>query len=207
MHKTELSRLVLASSNQGKIREIQALLSGFTIVPQSAFNVSACDEPACTFVENALLKARHAALYSRLPAVADDSGLIVDALNGAPGVISARYAGVGASDQANLDKLLKQMVGIPANQRRARFICLIVLVRHPEDPCPLIAKGVWEGVIAERAIGDQGFGYDPVFWLPEHNCTSAELSAETKNQLSHRGQALKQLVTLIKREFNSKASP
>ena len=198
MLNTKLPRLVLASGNPGKIKEIQALLSDFTIVPQSVFNVPECDEPACTFVENALLKARHAALHSQLPALADDSGLIVDALNGAPGVISARYAGVGASDQSNVDKLLAQMTDIPANQRHARFICIMVLVEHPNDPCPLIAQGVWEGIIADCAIGDQGFGYDPVFWMPERHCTSAELSAELKNQLSHRGQALKQLVALIK---------
>ncbi len=200
MLDTKLPRLVLASSNPGKIKEIQALLSDFTIVPQSAFNVPECDEPACTFVENALLKARHAALHSQLPALADDSGLIVDALNGAPGVMSARYAGVGASNQANLDKLLAQMTDIPANQRHARFICLMVLVEHPNDPCPLIAQGVWEGIITDHTIGDQGFGYDPVFWVSEQHCTSAELSAELKNQLSHRGQALKQLVALIKKK-------
>ena len=133
-----------------------------------------------------------------MPAIADDSGLVVDALNGAPGVISARYAGVGASDQDNVIKLLQQLEGIPEAQRTARFICVMVFMTHAEDPFPVIAQGVWEGLILNEQVGANGFGYDPVFWVPSHQCASAELSAEVKNSLSHRGQALRQLTDLIK---------
>ncbi|MDO9103815.1 MAG: RdgB/HAM1 family non-canonical purine NTP pyrophosphatase [Methylovulum sp.] len=191
-------RIVLASGNPGKIKEIQALLAQYPIVPQSAFNVPECDETACTFVENALLKARNAALHCRLPAIADDSGLIVDALNGAPGVHSARYAGTGASDRDNLDKLLNALVGVPEAQRTARFVCVMAFIGHAGDPCPIITQGVWEGRILAHAAGNNGFGYDPVFWVPEQHCTSAELPAAVKNLLSHRGQALRQITALIK---------
>ncbi|MFZ2169139.1 MAG: non-canonical purine NTP pyrophosphatase, partial [Methylococcaceae bacterium] len=138
------------------------------------------------------------ALHCKLPSIADDSGLVVDALNGAPGVISARYAGVGASDQDNVHKLLQALEGVPDTQRSARFICVIVFMEHAEDPFPVIAQGVWEGRILFHPTGDNGFGYDPVFWVPEHNCASAELTAAVKNSLSHRGQALKILTALIK---------
>jgi len=191
-------KIVLASGNPGKIREIQAILSDHPIVPQSAFDVVDAEETGTTFVENALLKARNAALHCKLPAIADDSGLVVDALNGAPGVISARYAGVGASDRDNLDKLLRELEGVPEQLRTARFICVMVFMEHANDPCPVIAQGVWEGRILDHAVGENGFGYDPVFWVPEKNCASAELSAEVKNSLSHRGQALRHLTTLIK---------
>ncbi len=190
--------IVLASSNPGKIREIQAILTGHPIIPQSAFNVVDAEETGATFVENAILKARNAALHCKLPAIADDSGLVVDALDGAPGVISARYAGIGASDQANLDKLLQALEGVPDELRSARFICVMVFMEHANDPCPVIAQGVWEGRILTHAVGENGFGYDPVFWVPEQGCASAELPAAVKNSLSHRGQALKSLTALIK---------
>ena len=191
-------QLVLASGNKGKIKEIQAILANHLIVPQSAFNVLEAEETGSTFVENAIIKARNAALHCNLPAIADDSGLVVDALNGAPGVISARYAGVGASDQDNVIKLLQQLEGIPEAQRTARFICVMVFMTHAEDPFPVIAQGVWEGLILNEQVGANGFGYDPVFWVPSHQCASAELSAEVKNSLIHRGQALRQLTDLIK---------
>ena len=193
-----LNNIVLASSNPGKIREIQAILEGHPIIPQSAFDVADVEETGATFVENALLKARNAALHCKLPAIADDSGLVVDALNGAPGLISARYAGVGASDQDNLDKLLRELKGVPEQLRTARFICVMVFLEHANDPCPVITQGVWEGRILDHAVGENGFGYDPVFWVPDHNCASAELPAAVKNALSHRGQALKSLTALIK---------
>jgi len=193
-----LQKIVLASGNPGKIREIQAILADHPIVPQSAFNVIDAEETGATFVENAILKARNASLHCRLPAIADDSGLVVDALDGAPGVISARYAGVGASDQDNLNKLLRELEGVPDELRTARFICVMVFMAHANDPCPVIAQGVWEGRILDHAVGENGFGYDPVFWVPEQNCASAELPADVKNSLSHRGQALKTLTALIK---------
>lgn len=186
-----MSSIVLASGNPGKIREIQAILQNDKILPQSQFNVVEPNETGATFVENAIIKARNASLHCKLPAIADDSGLVVDALNGAPGVISARYAGVGASDQANLDKLLLDMRDVPDTQRSARFICIMVYLRHALDPTPIIAQGVWEGRILHRAVGDNGFGYDPVFWLDDYQCSSAQLAPELKNALSHRGQALR----------------
>ena len=189
---------VLASSNIGKIKEIQAILAEHLIVPQSVFNVTDADETGSTFVENAIIKARHAAFQCKLPAIADDSGLVVDALSGAPGVISARYAGVGASDRDNVQKLLKELEDVPEERRSARFICVMVFLEHAEDPFPVIAQGVWEGQILYQPIGDNGFGYDPVFWVPEQQCASAELSAVVKNSLSHRNKALRSLTDLIK---------
>jgi len=193
-----ITNIVLASGNPGKIKEIQAILADHPIVPQSAFNVVDVEETGATFVENAILKARNAALHCKLPAIADDSGLVVDALNGAPGVISARYAGVGASDRDNLNKLLRELEGVPDELRTARFICVMVFMEHANDPCPVIAQGVWEGRILDHTVGENGFGYDPVFWVPEQSCTSAELPAAVKNSLSHRGRALKTLTALIK---------
>ena len=190
-------QIVLASGNLGKIKEIQALLAGHQMVAQSAFNVQEADETACTFVENALIKARNAALHCNLPAIADDSGLVVDALNGYPGVISARYAGVGATDQDNIKKLLIALEGVPEAQRTARFICVMVFLAHAHDPCPIIAQGVWEGKILIKPAGSNGFGYDPVFWVPDHQCASAELSAEDKNAISHRGQAIRSLTQML----------
>lgn len=186
-------KIVLASGNPGKIKEIQAILTNYSIVTQQEFNIQEADETGSTFIENAIIKARNAALYSKLPAIADDSGLVVDALNGAPGVISARYAGPKASDQQNLQKLLLDMQDIPESQRSARFICVIVFMRHAKDPFPIITQASWEGSILTHTQGSNGFGYDPVFWVPSEGCSSAELPAQRKNQLSHRGQALRQL--------------
>ena len=191
-------QIVLASSNIGKIKEIQAILAEHLIVPQSVFNVTDAEETGSTFVENAIIKARHAAFQCKLPAIADDSGLVVDALSGAPGVISARYAGVGASDRDNVQKLLKELEDVPEERRSARFICIMVFLEHAEDPFPVIAQGVWEGQILYQPIGANGFGYDPVFWVPEQQCASAELSAAVKNSLSHRSKALRSLTDLIK---------
>ena len=191
-------QIILASSNIGKIKEIQAILAEHLIVPQSVFNVTDAEETGSTFVENAIIKARHAAFQCKLPAIADDSGLVVDALSGAPGVISARYAGVGASDRDNVQKLLKELEDVPKEQRSARFICVMVFLEHAEDPFPVIAQGVWEGQILYQPIGANGFGYDPVFWVPEQQCASAELSADVKNSLSHRSKALRSLTDLIK---------
>ncbi len=187
--------IVLASNNAGKVREINQLLEGAHIkaVPQNDFGVADAEETGLTFVENAILKARHAARLSALPAIADDSGLEVDALAGAPGIYSARYAGPGASDHDNLVKLLADLDGLPEAERSARFQCVLVYLRHPEDPTPLICQGTWEGSILATPRGEHGFGYDPVFWVPTHGCSSAELDPQTKNSLSHRGQALRQL--------------
>jgi len=191
-------KIVLASGNPGKIREIQALLAEHPIVPQSDFSISDAEETGTTFVENAIIKARHAAQHSGLPAIADDSGLVVDALDGAPGVYSARYAGPGSSDLDNLQKLLQALEGVPEAQRSARFICVLAFMQHGIDPTPVIAQGVWEGRILTRPAGSNGFGYDPVFWVPTHQCASAELAPEVKNALSHRGQALRNLTAMLK---------
>jgi len=191
-------KIILASGNKGKIKEIQATLKGHLIIPQSEFNVVEAEETGSTFVENAIIKARNAALHCSSPAIADDSGLVVDALNGAPGVISARYAGDGASDRQNLLKLLQELEDIPPEQRSARFVCVIVFMRHANDPLPLIAQGTWEGTILKRPVGDNGFGYDPVFWVPAHRQASAELNPEQKNAISHRGQALSILTAMFR---------
>jgi XTP/dITP diphosphohydrolase len=198
MMNTKKPQIVLASNNPGKIREIQALLPDYAIIPQSEFVQTEAEETGLTFVENALLKARHAAQHSHLPVLADDSGLAVDALAGAPGIYSARYAGIGASDQDNVAKLLIELNGVALEERTARFICVMVLIEHADDPVPIIAQGTWEGRILFHPTGSNGFGYDPVFWVPEHDCSSAELSAEIKNSLSHRGKALRQLAALLK---------
>jgi len=191
--------MVLASSNAGKVREINQLLASqqIQVVPQSEFSVPDAEETGLTFVENAILKARNAALHSGLAAIADDSGIEVDALRGAPGIYSARYAGPGASDQANLEKLLDALKDVPQQQRSARFQCLMVYLRHAEDPTPIICQGTWEGLIAREPAGDNGFGYDPVFWVPSHGCTSAQLPPQEKNRLSHRGQALHKLLAAL----------
>ncbi|MDZ7803662.1 XTP/dITP diphosphatase [Thiohalophilus sp.] len=196
-----MQRLVLASNNPGKVREIDQMLAGIDmhVLPQSDFNAGEVEETGLTFVENAILKARHAAGQAGLPAIADDSGLEVDALNGAPGIYSARYAGAGASDAQNLQKLLADLQDVPEQERTARFQCLLVYMRHAADPTPLICQGTWEGVITREPQGDNGFGYDPVFYVPEQDCTSAQLPSETKNRLSHRGQALRQLVAALSR--------
>jgi XTP/dITP diphosphohydrolase len=191
--------VVLASSNAGKVREFNQLLADlqFEVVPQSQFNVADADETGLTFVENAILKARNAAHHTNLPALADDSGLEVDALHGAPGIYSARYAGPKASDAENLEKLLAMLKDVPEEQRDARFHCVLVYLRHALDPTPLICQGTWEGRILTAPRGASGFGYDPVFFVPTHACSAAELPAETKNALSHRGQALRQLLAAL----------
>lgn len=191
-----MTKVVLASGNSGKVRELAAMLQGLNveIVPQSAFKVREAEEAGLTFIENAILKARNAAAQTGLPAIADDSGLEVDALQGAPGIRSARYAGPQADDQANLEKLLKAMQGLPDLARSARFRCVIVYLKHAADPAPFVAEGVWEGSILRAPSGTNGFGYDPVFWVAEKGCSSAELPPEVKNRLSHRGQALARLI-------------
>ena len=197
-------QIVLASGNKGKIAEIQAILQqqSIDVISQSHFNVTEVDETGTTFIENAIIKARHAAKISQLPAIADDSGLEVDALDGQPGVHSARYAGLPSNDQNNTDKLLHALTNIPANQRSARFHCVMVFMAHANDPSPLIAHGVWEGRIAVEKSGDNGFGYDPVFYIPELNSMSAALEPALKNTLSHRAQALKLLMPQISHYFN-----
>lgn len=187
-----MKRLVLASGNPGKLKELSALLEdlGYELHAQSEFNVSEVAETGTTFVENAIIKARHAAAETGLPALADDSGIEVDALDGAPGVYSARFSGPAASDATNNALLVEKLRDVPSRQRSARYRAVIVLMRHAADPSPLICEGSWEGVIQLEPAGDGGFGYDPYFFLPDRGCTSAQLSAAEKNRLSHRGKAL-----------------
>jgi len=191
-------RLILASNNAGKLREFAAILSpiGFTVHPQGEFDVPECDEPFATFVENALHKARHAARLTGLPALADDSGVCVNALGGAPGVYSARYAGEPKSDANNSARLIDDLKSHA--DKSAYYYCVLVYVRHADDPQPVIADGRWDGEISATARGDNGFGYDPHFWLPSMGKSTAELSPAEKNQLSHRGQALRALVEKLK---------
>lgn len=193
------SRIVFASNNPGKIREIGQLLAdrNLEVLPQNNFDVPEIEETGLTFVENAILKARNAAHHTGLPAIADDSGLEVDALEGAPGIYSARFAGIGATDEDNLKKLLQELKDIAEEKRTARFQCLLVYMRHENDPTPLICQGTWEGRILFAPRGSGGFGYDPVFYVPEYNCASAELAPADKNRLSHRGKALQQLLASL----------
>ena len=185
-------QVVLASGNKGKLAEFQKLMDSMNIevLPQSDFNINSVEETGLTFVENAILKARHASDISGRPAIADDSGLEVDALNGQPGIYSARYAGNNASDAANNEKLLRSLQGIPDNQRTARFWCVLAYLRHKNDPTPVICQASWEGLVLKEARGEKGFGYDPLFFVPSEQCTSAELSPDIKNKLSHRAQAM-----------------
>ncbi len=191
-----MSTIVLATGNQGKVKELAHLLGAqnINVVPQSDFNVEDADETGTTFVENAIIKARHAAKITGLPAIADDSGLEVDALQGAPGIYSARYAGENASDDDNTNKLLTALENTPDNERSARFHCVLVYMKHHLDPTPIICHGVWEGTIGREKFGEQGFGYDPVFWQADLQMSSAQLPRDIKNALSHRGKALAQLV-------------
>lgn len=191
--------ILLASGNKGKVKELKEMLApfGLNVVPQSNFEVEEVPETGTTFIENAIIKARHAAKVTGLPCIADDSGLEVAALKGAPGIYSARFAGADATDGTNIDKLLNALKDVPAGQRQARFVCVLVFMRHADDPTPIICQGFWEGEITTELSGDNGFGYDPVFFVPEKSCTSAQLSPEQKHQLSHRGQALKQLLAQI----------
>ena len=190
-----MKELVLASGNAGKLRELTALLAdiGLHLRPQSEFDVSEVAETGTTFVENAIIKARHATAHTGLPSLSDDSGIEVDALDGAPGVYSARFAGDAADDAANNRLLVEKLADVPEGERSARYRAIIVYMRHATDPAPLICEGSWEGIIRLTPAGDGGFGYDPYFYLPELGCTSAELSAAEKNRLSHRGKALAQL--------------
>lgn len=189
-------KVVLASGNKGKLKEFNQLLKPLDIevVPQSDFNVSSVEETGLTFIENAILKARHASKISGLPAIADDSGLEVDALNGAPGIYSARFSGEGATDSKNNEKLLKDLQDTPNEARTARFQCVLVYLEHPADPTPIVCQGSWEGSILREPQGEQGFGYDPLFWVASKNCSSAELDRDDKNAMSHRGKALRKLI-------------
>jgi XTP/dITP diphosphohydrolase len=188
-----MTTLVLASGNQGKLREFSQMLSplGFELKPQSEFAVEEAEETGLTFVENAIIKARHASKITGLPVIADDSGLEIDALSGAPGIYSSRYAGADATDADNIVAVLDALQGVPSSERTARFQCLLVFMRHAEDPTPLICQGTWQGTILEAPMGDEGFGYDPIFWVPETDCSAAELSPEQKHAISHRGQAMR----------------
>ena len=194
-------RVVLASSNKGKLRELSALLAplGYEVVPQGALGIDTPPETGDTFAANALLKACHAAAESNLPALADDSGIEVDALNGRPGIYSARYAGEGASDQDNLLKMLGEMQGVPALKRTARYQCVIAFVSTADDPDPILAKGTWEGWLTSQPRGLEGFGYDPIFIPSGFDRTAAELDPGEKNSLSHRGQALRALIDQLRR--------
>lgn len=194
-----MKKIVLASNNKGKVREFGEMLStiNMEVLPQATFNIEDADETGLTFVENAIIKARHASAIAGLPAIADDSGLEVDFLNGAPGIYSARYSGKGATDEKNLLKLLEALKSVPEEKRTARFQCVLVYMRHAKDPTPIICQGTWEGVILTEPQGENGFGYDPVFYVPAHKCSSAQLGANEKNLLSHRGQALKKLLVAL----------
>lgn len=195
--------LVLASGNKGKLTEFSQLLAplGWQVQPQSNFNLTEAEETGLTFVENALIKARHAAKLTGLPALADDSGLEVDALKGTPGIYSARYAGAGATDAENNALLLENLAGVAAEKRNARFWCVLAFLRWAEDPTPVIVQASWEGKILEAASGSGGFGYDPIFYVPSQQLTAAELSPEIKNQLSHRGKASQLLLTVLQERF------
>jgi XTP/dITP diphosphohydrolase len=193
-------QIVLASDNPGKLREIKKLLANlpYEINTQAELSVPKFYEGALTFVENAILKARHASEHTQLSAIGDDSGLEIDALNGKPGIYSARYAWPNATSQNNIAKVLRKLHDVPKEKRRARFQCVIVYLKHAKDPSPIIAQGTWEGSILFRKQGKNGFGYDPIFYVPTHNCSAAELSIDNKNKLSHRGQALRKLLKELK---------
>lgn len=192
------TKIVLASSNTGKIAEFKSTTEGLavTLVPQTMLGIEDAEETGTTFIENAIIKARHAASLSGLPTIADDSGLMVDALNGDPGIFSSRYA---ADNESRINKLLSAMEQVSDEKRTARFYCLTVFMRDALDPAPLIFEGKWEGKILKEPLGDKGFGYDPIFYVPDYNCSAAQLESEVKNTVSHRGQVLKQL----KKLFNS----
>lgn len=198
-----MQEVVLATGNQGKIRELKRLLLplDWHVRAQSEWNFEEAEETGLSFVENAILKARHAAQQTGLPALADDSGLAVDALGGAPGIYSARYAGANASDQDNVAKLLAALADTPSQQRTASFHCVLAFMRHATDPTPVLCHGIWHGEIATQPSGEGGFGYDPVFYVASENCTAAQLSVERKQQLSHRGQALRQLIQQLQAQL------
>lgn len=195
-----MQKVVLATGNAGKVRELASLLNdfGLDVVAQTELGVESADETGLTFIENAIIKARHAAQVTGLPAIADDSGLAVDALGGAPGIYSARFAGVDATDQQNLEKLLVELQDVPDDERQAQFHCVLVYMRHADDPTPLVCHGSWQGNIARAPAGSGGFGYDPIFNVPEAGKTAAELTADEKRAVSHRGQALKLLLEALR---------
>jgi XTP/dITP diphosphohydrolase len=194
-------RIVLATGNAGKLKEIREIFSGINvgIVAQSDFDTPEAIEDGLSFVENAIIKARNAAAHTGLPALSDDSGIEVDALNGEPGIHSARYAG---NDESNIQRLLRELDGLPDSKRTARFQCVMVYLRHANDPVPVIAQGAWEGRILQAPQGEGGFGYDPVFYVPERGCSAAELSSEDKNRLSHRGKALRQMLDALASSYS-----
>ena len=196
-----MRQIVLASGNKGKLKEFGEILQPFNmeIISQGTLGVEDADETGLTFVENAILKARNACEHTGLAAIADDSGLEVDALHGAPGIYSARYAGTGATDLDNLEKLLSALEGVPSELRTARFRCVLVCMRHALDPTPLICLGTWEGRVLESPRGEHGFGYDPIFWSPEFNRASAELTATEKKSVSHRGKAVSEISAQLAR--------
>ena len=191
-----MQKLVLASGNRGKLKEFADLLQnrGFAVHAQSEFGLNSADETGLTFVENALIKARHVCQQTGLPALADDSGIEVDALKGAPGIYSARFAGPDASDADNNAKLLQELAEVPDELRTARYHCVLVLMRHANDPTPLICQGAWEGRILREPVGEGGFGYDPLFFVPTHSCSAAQLDKAEKNRISHRAIALLSLL-------------
>ena len=190
-----MRRIVLASGNKGKLKEFSEILNpiNFEVVSQGELGVLDIEETGLSFVENAILKARHACAVTGLPAISDDSGLEVDALCGAPGIYSARFAGEGATDAKNIEKLLGELAELDESQRTARFRCVLVCMRHENDPTPLIALGTWEGRVLAAPEGENGFGYDPIFWAPEFDCAAAELTSEQKRSVSHRGEAVAEL--------------
>ena len=192
-------KIVLATGNKGKVRELAGMLStlGIEVLPQSELDVIEVPETGSTFVENAIIKARHAAKQTGLPAIADDSGLAVHALGGEPGVYSARYSGDQATDHSNIIKLLNALVDVPKGKRQAKFLCVLVYMRHADDPTPIICQGEWCGEITIEQQGENGFGYDPIFWVAEQSCSSAQLSPEQKNNLSHRGKAITLLLAQL----------
>lgn len=195
-----MQKVVLATGNAGKVRELASLLSdfGLDVVAQTELGVDSADETGLTFIENAILKARHAAQITGLPAIADDSGLAVNALGGAPGIYSARYSGEDATDQQNLEKLLHTLQDIPDDKRQAQFHCVLVYMRHEDDPTPVVCHGSWPGVITREPAGNGGFGYDPIFFVLSEGKTAAELTREEKSAISHRGQALKLLLDALR---------
>lgn len=196
--------IILASGNKGKLREFAEIFSPIQIEvkPQSDWNIVSAEETGLTFIENALIKARHASIETGLPALADDSGLVVDALGGQPGIYSSRFAGEHADEKAYTQKLLEVMQGVPEAERTARFVCVLAFLQHPEDPMPIITQATWEGTILTERRGQGGFGYDPVFYVPEEGCSAAELSSERKHALSHRGRAAHQMLSLLERHLH-----
>ena len=192
-------KIILATSNPGKIEEIRALSKSLPIqwVLQSELNIPDIEETGKTFIENAILKARHAATLSGLPALADDSGLVVNALDGRPGIYSARYVGKNATAEMRNQKLLEELKGVADEERSASYHCILALVESENDPVPLICHGIWEGRIAHKPCGKNGFGYDPIFYVPTHDCSAAELKTDEKNRISHRGQVMQQLLEVF----------